>query len=227
MTAFEEANALYRDGKYAEAAAAYQKLLAQSKPSAALHYNLGNAYFKTGASGDLGRAVAEYWRAYRLDPRDSDIRANLDFALKRSGESLVPAGIPPVLHAAFHWFGEGELLGLQWIGLWAALLLAAASLAWPARMSRRRPILIGAAAFWAAVAAWWGLRRAAQVQGPGVVLEDRVEARSGPGANFPVSFDAPEGRRVSILSESGDWLEVGVLKEGLKGWVPAKAVERI
>ena len=42
-----------------------------------------------------------------------------------------------------------------------------------------------------------------------------------------MSFNAPEGRRLVIVSESGDWLEVGVLKEGLKGWMLAKNVERV
>jgi uncharacterized protein YraI len=61
----------------------------------------------------------------------------------------------------------------------------------------------------------------------GIVLETNAEARSGPGSNFSVSFNAPEGRRISILSEQGDWVEIDMLKEALRGWVPAKAVERV
>ena len=61
----------------------------------------------------------------------------------------------------------------------------------------------------------------------GVIISESAEIRSGPGENFNVSFTAPEGRRVQILSVNDDWLEIGVLKEGAKGWIPAACVEVI
>ncbi|MCX5796349.1 MAG: SH3 domain-containing protein [Elusimicrobia bacterium] len=54
-----------------------------------------------------------------------------------------------------------------------------------------------------------------------------AELRSGPGENFNVSFTVPEGRRVQILGSDGAWVELGVLKEGVKGWLPAAAVEEL
>ena len=54
-----------------------------------------------------------------------------------------------------------------------------------------------------------------------------AEVRSGPGETFPVSFKVPEGRRVSRLDARGKWVEIGVLKKGLKGWVSAEAIEGI
>lgn len=78
-SAFDTANKLYEQGKYAEAATAYLNMLAAGRRSAALYFNLGNARFK---SGQVGRAIAAYRQAERLAPRDPDIRANLRFARK-------------------------------------------------------------------------------------------------------------------------------------------------
>src|SRR5438094_10424308 len=47
-SAFEAGNKLYYEGKFAEAAAAYEKLALSSQASPALYFNLGNACFKSG-----------------------------------------------------------------------------------------------------------------------------------------------------------------------------------
>jgi len=220
-----DAHALYRDGRHAQAADAYRELLRERPEDPILRYDLGNALYKAGGPGSLGRAVAEYSRAFERLPRDPDIRHNLDFALRRCGETLVPPGTPKTLHLLFHIFSRAELLGLQWVGYWACLLFGAAFLAGGARREAVRPWLVGALVFWAASGGWLSLRHLTAIESPGVIVGPSTEARSGPGQNFPVSFSAPEGRRVSILSREGGFVEIGVLKEGLRGWVLAQAVE--
>src|SRR6476659_1044175 len=75
-TAFDQANKLYEQGKYGEAASGYGKLAQAGQVSSALYFNLGNALLK---SGELGRAILNYRLAQRLAPRDPDIRVNLRF----------------------------------------------------------------------------------------------------------------------------------------------------
>ena len=87
-TAFEAANKLYEEGKFSDAATAYAKLLQGGQTSAALYFNLGNAFFK---SGQIGRAIAAYRLAGQLTPRDPDVRANLQFARNQTqGPAVVP-----------------------------------------------------------------------------------------------------------------------------------------
>jgi tetratricopeptide (TPR) repeat protein len=219
-----DAQKKYDAGDYTGAATAYEKLAQNAPAEAAWRYDLGNALFKAGR---LGPAIASYERAFALAPRDRDIRSNLDFALKRAGEELVPAGVPPALFTLFHWASMPELAGLHWLGCWAALLLGAA---WLLRAERRpllEPYLLAACALWLLAGAWWGARGWAEPAHPGVVIQSTAELRSGPGDNFSVSFTVPEGRRVEILSEQGPWLEIGLLKEGARGYVRAEAVEAI
>src|SRR5437867_7181972 len=47
-TAFDQANRLYEQGKFAEAAASYGNILQSGQASAALYCNLGNALFNSG-----------------------------------------------------------------------------------------------------------------------------------------------------------------------------------
>ncbi len=218
----QDAQKRYDAGDFQGAAAAYTALLDSAPRAAELHYNLGNAQFKAGR---VGRAIASYQRAFDLRPRDEDVRHNLDFALRRAGEELVPPGVPPLLFRAFHLFSERELAGLHWLFCWAALLLAAACLPRASWRPALAPWAAGFLALWLAAGAWWAARAGIEPARRGVITAASGEVRSGPGENFPVSFTAPEGRRVQILSESGGWMEIGVLKEGAKGWLASGSVE--
>lgn len=73
---WEEANSLYAEGKYADAAEQYEAMLLE-KAQPELYYNLGNAYFKMG---EIARAILSYERALRLKPNYPDCKHNLAFA---------------------------------------------------------------------------------------------------------------------------------------------------
>ena len=73
---FNEGNAAYRQGRYEDAIAAYNKVLAGGVRSSAVYYNLGNSYYRTGK---LGFAILNYERSLRLDPANDDTRHNLRF----------------------------------------------------------------------------------------------------------------------------------------------------
>jgi tetratricopeptide (TPR) repeat protein len=218
------ARALYDAQRYDEAAAAFETLAAAAPRDAARQYDLGDALFK---AGHLGRAIAGFERAFALDPRDSGIRFNLAFALRRAGEDFVPAGVPPALFWIFTALSERELAGLHWLAAWAALLLAAAGLLSGARRRTLAPWTAGAAASWLFFGLWWACLRGILPPDRGVIVSAQAELRHGPGPNFGVAFTVPEGRRVRVLSASGAWIEVGVLKEGARGWIEAAAVERL
>src|SRR5437763_1328210 len=75
-TAFDAANKMYERGKFAEARAAYERLVASGPWSANLFYNLANTEWKLG---DAGAAALEYERALALEPAHPEARANLEF----------------------------------------------------------------------------------------------------------------------------------------------------
>ena len=98
QNAMEQAEGAYRQGKFSAALGLYEEELKNRPNDPFVYYNIGNCYFKMGSKG---LAAANYYRAFKLAPRDSDIRHNLSFALSSGGERFVPAGMPVVLHQAF------------------------------------------------------------------------------------------------------------------------------
>lgn len=219
-----EARAHYDAGRFSEAAAGYEALLRASPDEPALHYDLGNALYKAGR---LGPALASYERAFALDPRDGDVRHNLEFALRRAGEDFAPPGLPPALFAALTALSERERAGLFWLAAWAALLLGSWALLDAARRDGLARAAGGCALASALLGVWTLGLRAVLPAERGVIVAARAELRHGPGASFGVAFVAPEGRRVKVLGSSGSWMQIGLLKEGAKGWIEASSIERL
>lgn len=220
----EEAKRHYDAGDHSASAAVYQKLVEQPPRSPDLLYNLGNAFFK---AGQTGRAIAAYQESFDLRPRDRDTRENLDFALRQAGEQLVPADVPPLLFHLFHSMSEPEAAGLHWIFCWTALILGGLCLHGQRLRAALRPWAGLAMVLWLMTGGWWLALRGWQPHQRGVIVSRAAEVRSGPGEGFSVNFTTPEGRRVEILADNGAWLEIGVVKEGARGWIAASAVQRL
>ena len=69
----DSANAAYAKNSFTEAIKLYTSIL-KSNQSAAIYYNLGNAYYK---SNNMAFAILNYERAKKINPNDEDINFNL------------------------------------------------------------------------------------------------------------------------------------------------------
>jgi len=82
-------SALYKEGKYEEAADRFQKAFTteEVKNEAQARYNLGNVYYR---SGDYQKAIEAYQKSLELVPEDMDAKYNLELARKMLKEQLKP-----------------------------------------------------------------------------------------------------------------------------------------
>lgn len=79
---FNLAGALYKQGRYDDAAATYQKLAqdgTDTEHQASTYYNMGNTYVK---QRKLDEAIEAYKNALRLTPDDKEAKFNLAYAKK-------------------------------------------------------------------------------------------------------------------------------------------------
>src|SRR2546426_6371118 len=141
LTDFKAANALYDAGKFAEAAAAYERV---EPKTASVYFNLGNAFFR---QDKVGLAVLNYERARRLAPRDPDILANLKFAEQRLGVDELNTPSTPYrrfLRSAVASRTTGEWSRYELVTMWITIL-ALAGIVWLPR-ARTGMILVTAVA---------------------------------------------------------------------------------
>src|SRR3978361_2157821 len=67
---FEKGNTAYAKAQYDQAIKSYLQIVNSGNQSAAVYYNLGNAYYKTG---DISSALLYFEKAHKLSPGDEDI----------------------------------------------------------------------------------------------------------------------------------------------------------
>ncbi|WP_432635380.1 tetratricopeptide repeat protein [Candidatus Avelusimicrobium sp.] len=220
QTPLQNAEEFYRQGKFSAALGLYEYDLKTHPNDPYVYYNIGNCYFKMGS---MGLAAANYYRAFKLAPRNTDIRNNLALALSAGGESLVPAGVPPVLHKAFFSLSYSELKGLTMVLWWVFCLLACV---WVLKRRGGR-IAATVAVVLLLSAGWFYMRHKAETEPLAVVAAPVAEIRSGPGTNFPASASVAQGHLLTVQDEKDSWYEVIVKSQGIKGWVDKNAIEQI
>jgi len=219
--AFDQANKLYEEGHYADAAAAYEKMTQTGPVSPAIYFNLGNAWFK---AGQLGRAICAYRRAQELAPRDPDVRANLQFTRNQPG-----LGAPAM--PGSRWTRWVALLTLnEWTGLASAFValfftVLTARQIWPAWKKSGAGLT---AALAAACAGWLiclGLALDARfgAQSSVVIVPEAVVRRS-PLEEAPSVYTAHDGAELLVLDRKDGWLEIADAT-GHSGWLPQNEVQ--
>jgi len=225
VASFYEGNSLYGKGQFEAAALAYEAALAGGQESAALYYNLGNAYMKLGKPG---AAILNYERARRLAPADADVLTNLSFAL----EQQKIAAEEPVWRRLALPLAErasSATLGAVSVALYAALLLAlAVRLLWPELRSPAVRVAVGLAALLLFAGANLGYRVARYDLAEDAVVTQTGETpvRFEPSADGTTHFKVTEGTLLHVLESRDGWLQVA-REDGRRGWIEAAACERL
>ncbi len=218
-TEFEAANKLFEQGKFGAAAGAYERLLTNG-PTAALHFNLGNARFK---SGQPGKAIFHYHQALALAPRDPDARGNLQFVRRNLGVTVAGNLGGHLLRR--HTLDEWAWLAGAGIGAW--FLLLALGEAQPAKRAAfawlTKTFGVAALGFTALLATAHWERSATR---HAVVVVPEAPARPGPLAESKAAFALRDGTEVVVLDAKDDWLQVRDAGQRA-GWVKRDALSQL
>jgi tetratricopeptide (TPR) repeat protein len=228
--AISVANQLYSAGNYSEAAQIYEQLLSKGVTGSSLYYNLGNAYF---IQGDLGRAILNYQRAARLNPRDPDINANLRFAREQAGNDYSNESINPIHNLSrftTSWFTLNEI-AVSALVLWFILgfmILAFRQF----HVGKFRLILRYGMILIAFLFMFVGITFAArlyveQTTPEAVIVADVVTINSDPGEEFATEYQLFSGAEVKLLETQGSWVHLLGPNDVFDGWIPISSIESV
>ena len=225
---FQNGNGFYEQGRFSEAAEAYEKTLGYGVADPRVLYNLANAYFKLGK---LGPAILNYERALRLDPSDQEARDNLDLARGQIRDRAEEAEIPYPVKVVQDRLDIVPLDVLCGVFLFLYLVTGGLVACLPLTSGDIRRRLLGYAAAAAGVLALLAAGALAEaVQGRtaarAIVMTDRVDVLSGPSAENTVLFTVHEGTRLEVRNRRDGWYQVS-LPNAMSGWIPSGVVERV
>lgn len=223
------ANAAYSEGNFNKAITDYEKILAQDLHSAALYYNLANAYFK---KGELGKALLYYNRASRIAPGDEDIRHNQEYAEKMTKDSIEK--IPEFFLVTWIKQVRGTFSCSAWTVFSLVMLVLALTMALvyllAQRMSLRKvgfyTMAVAALLFVVTTVFAISERNVLTKRSEAIVMSSAASVKSSPDRSSTELFVLHEGTKVTIGETTDGWAEVRIA-DGRKGWIEDKRIERI
>lgn len=226
-----DADELYKKEKYTEAVTAYETLLkSEEGVSAALYYNLGNAYYKLD---NIPLAILNYERALLLEPGDGDIRANLALARGKTIDKVTP---PSEMFFVTWWHNLCNMMSIYtWcvtaVISFALMLLGILAYLFLSNITLRKIGVYGAMGlfllFVVANISAYTQNAAFANRNAAIIISPAVSVKSSPTGTSTDLFVIHEGSKVEILDSSmKDWKEVK-FEEGKQGWIPTSAIEVI
>lgn len=226
---WNSANAAYNEGNFEKAATEYEQILLQSLHSAALYYNLANAYFK---QGKLGKALLNYNRASRIAPSDEDIRHNQEYAEKMTKDSIEK--LPEFFLSTWLRQVRGAMSCTAWTILSLVMLVVALTMGLVYLLSQRMSLrkvgfytmAIAALLFVVSSAFALSQRNMLINRTEAIVMSSAASVKSSPDRSATELFVLHEGTKVSIGETIDGWAEVRIA-DGRKGWIEDKRIERI
>ncbi len=226
-TLFADANQLYSDGNYAEAAQAYEQIIAE-QPNSEAYYNLGNAYFK---QDELAQAILAYERCLRLDPRNKDAKYNLAFAQSRIIDNVEDNQmffIKNWLQSIRNTMRETTWMILSIISflivLIGALLFALSKEQW-LRKTAFYSALVALFISICACANAGSLHSRDNNRAEAIITQGIVNVKASPDRSGTELFTLHEGTKVIIHETLGEWCNIHVGNN--VGWMKLSSLERI
>jgi len=216
----------YTSGNYQDALKEWTDIYNTGYRSAALDYNIANAYFKLG---NVPGSILFYERALLLKPADDDINYNLQIARTMVVDKFEE--IPELFFVRWYDFLSLLLSSNVW-AVFSSLtfFLFLVCLSVYIYSSRYRLKVLG---FWIALmfliisacSLAFTLRNKSLVYDShkAVIFAPIVNGKSSPDSSGTDLFVLHEGSKVTIEDIVGDWYEI-MLSDGNKGWVPSNTL---
>jgi tetratricopeptide (TPR) repeat protein len=228
-TLFDQGVEFYKEGQFERAITAWESILESGEHSAALYFNLGNAYFKIE---QIAPSIYFYEKALQLDPKDKDILHNLTLAQNYTTDEIVPA--PQGFFQSFY----QATIGIFSFNGWAVLailgsVLFAMFFIWYflARATSKKRMAFSLSGI-SLVIAGLALCMAFISYGDNknnrfaIVFAASSQVRNEPLDRSEVSFKLHSGTKVKITDTDADWVRI-VIADGKEGWMPKQDLKEI
>lgn len=224
---FEDANALYNQGKYAEAIDEYEAILDTGQHSAELYYNLGNANYKLN---NIAPSVYYFEKALLLNPNDEDIVNNLAYAKKMTVDAIdkVPqVGFSRIINNVVNTFNADTWAKMAITGV---LLFVLLFLMYHFSYTTSKKRIAFVISILGLLLACFSIGMAFQKQSldkkdnPAIVFAQESRVKAEANKSSEEVFRLHEGTKVQVLEAYEDWRKIQ-LSDNSVGWIPEEDIK--
>jgi len=229
QTAFEQGNKYYEKENYEAAITNYQSVLNSGKQSAELYFNLANCYYKLHK---VAPAIYNYEKALLLNPNDTEIKTNLEFARKMAIDDIkvIPkVGFNKLIQdfTAKYYYDAWALITVIFAFLF---LLFFVGYYFSQKTFFKRIFFFGMFLWLVGIglSAASGFYEKSRMDNerPAIVFAETASVKSEPKSTATDIFVLHEGTKVYILESIANWKKVELTDE-TTGWIEESAIKEI
>ena len=221
---FVRGNYYFDNEKYVQAARSYERLL-NSVEHADLYYNLGNSYYRMG---EVGHAVWAYEKGLQFEPRNRDIKHNLEITNTRVKDRInFPDGF--VLLDWYNAYKNSRTINdlLMWGSVFLLLVGLVYVLGQFRFLGRQTTaklqmtfVILTILIHGICLDKYWDIAEKPE----GVIVSTSVNVYSVPAVRDEmIVFKIHEGLKAEITQSQDNWVEI-ILLDGKKGWIPVNTI---
>lgn len=224
---FEDANALYNQGKYAEAIDSYEAILDTGYHSAELYYNLGNANYKLN---NIAPSVYYFEKALLLKPNDADIANNLAYAKKMTVDAIdkVPqVGFSRIINNVVNTFSMDTWAKIAIVGV---LLFVLLFLMYHFSYTTSKKRIAFIVSVFGLLLACFSIAMAFQREllnkkdNPAIVFAQESRVKAEANKNSEEVFRLHEGTKIQVLETYEGWNKIK-LSDNSTGWIISEDIK--
>jgi tetratricopeptide (TPR) repeat protein len=224
---FEQANALYNAGKYAEAIDKYESILSSDVHSSELYFNLGNANYKLN---NIAPSIYYYEKALQLSPDDKEIENNLGFAKNMTIDAIdkVPmVGFSRLINNVVNTFSTDTWAKIAVV---CVILFVLLFLMYHFSYATYRKRIAFVTSIISLIVACLSVAMAFQKESlvnkdnPAIVFVKESRVKSEANQTSEEVFRLHEGTKIQVLETYEDWNKIE-LSDKSTGWIPSKDIK--
>ena len=222
---FLKANQDYQKAKFQEAANGYKQLAEKHSNVGIFFFDLGNSLYRLGS---IGSSLLAYERALALDPRNEDLRYNLNYVRGQLEFKMEDKRnwYLKFLDGFLRFFKSEEIIFLAgfifllFISTWVFSLFFRPNSSWG---TGRKGLLVLSLISIGLASLKQGQSR---FMSDAIVMQKDAEVRFGPSDSDQIAFKLGEGLKVYVVDRREDWSRV-FLTNGETGWMKNSQITEV
>ena len=218
---FEQGNTAYNEGDFSKAVSLYEQTLLTGKHSAALYFNLGNAYYRLNK---VAESIYYYEKAKQLDPKNEDFKVNSAFAQNMTIDSIEP--LPESQLSQF----QKALYALANTSIWSKIVIL---FVWlfviffsiylfnkTAKLKRLFFVLslFSIVLFMGSFTIKFFANAQKDNKEYAIIFSNEINSWSEPNLRAEIQFTLHEGTKVELLDSLDEWKKIRIAN-GSEGWI--------
>ena len=225
----EQGNTAYNEGEYQKAISLYEQTLKMGQHSAALYFNLGNAYYRLNK---VAQSIYYFEKAKQLNPKDEDIQINSAFAQNMTIdaiENLPESQIAQLQKNLFGIFSFSVWAGLTVVLLWIFVGLFLGYL-FSKSVQLKRTFFFSAILVLLVFTTSFFITFAIDQQDKNtqyaILFSNQIDIWSEPNLQGDLLFTLHEGTKMQLLDKLDEWQKIRIAN-GSEGWIRNASLRKL